>query len=201
MIVVTFNYRGTIFGFPNSPALPIDEQNVGIRDHRAALEWLRDNLAAFGGDPTQITVGGQSSGADSWAALAYTYADDYIARGLLLESGHPLAAEPSGNPSEEFHRIAGIVGCQNKSDSAAELRCMKTIPADTLRGAISNNFLNDFAVPNGGTSMVDNLTLFTPAEYLKLGNAGKFAKVVRTQNTQALRSADFDNLSSPSSWE
>jgi carboxylesterase type B len=197
MIVVTFNYRGTIFGFPNSPALPIDQQNLGIRDHRAALEWLRDNLASFGGDPDQITVGGQSSGADSWAALAYTYPNDYIARGLLLESGHPLAAEPSGDPSEEFHRIAGVVGCRNKSDSAEELRCMKTIPAQTLRDAISPNFINMFAVPNGGTPMIDNITLFTPDEYLKRGNAGRFAKVVCMQCFTSLNRFQLADMLQP----
>jgi hypothetical protein len=75
---------------------------------------------------------------------------------------------------------------------------MKTIPADTLRAAISTDFLNPFAVPNGGTPMVDNVTLFTPDEYLRRGKAGKFAKVVRTQQVLVFNvyvNRDFSSLS------
>jgi acetylcholinesterase len=55
-IVVGINYRVNIFGFPNSAALPLTEQNLGLLDQRAALEWVRSNIAAFGGDPSRITI-------------------------------------------------------------------------------------------------------------------------------------------------
>jgi carboxylesterase type B len=56
------SYRLGLFGFPNSPAISIDRQNLGIRDQRFALEWVRDNIAAFGGDPSCIVMGGESAG-------------------------------------------------------------------------------------------------------------------------------------------
>lgn len=51
-IVVTLNYRLNIFGFPNAEGL--EEQNVGLLDKRMAIEWVRDNIAKFGGDPKRI---------------------------------------------------------------------------------------------------------------------------------------------------
>lgn len=71
MVVVTFNYRTNIFGFPGGErriykkeGLPLTTctiasnlvQNVGLLDQRLAIKWVRDNIAAFGGDPARITV-------------------------------------------------------------------------------------------------------------------------------------------------
>jgi carboxylesterase type B len=168
-----------IFGFPNSRALPANGQNLGLRDHRAALTWVHENIEAFGGDPKKITFGGESSGTDAIAAMAYQYPDDPIARAYIFESGNPDLAIASGDPSAEFNRVAGIVGCRNKSDSEQELQCMKTIPAAALRHAISNETFNTFGVPMGGNPFSDNITLFTAEEYAKRGSAGRFARVVR----------------------
>lgn len=49
VIVVTVNSRGSIFGYPLSPAIPPEKQNAGLHDQRIAVEWLRDNIANFGG--------------------------------------------------------------------------------------------------------------------------------------------------------
>ena len=72
MFVLTLkhSYRLSLFGFPNTPGLPLEAQNLGIRDQRAALEWVRDNIAAFGGDPDRIVHGGQSAGAAITDVLA-----------------------------------------------------------------------------------------------------------------------------------
>lgn len=165
-----------IFGFPNTPALPIDGQNLGMRDIRAALEWLRLNLAAFGGDPNKITIGGQSSGADASAAMLYQYVDDPIVRGIIQESGAP---EYIGTADDsEFRRVAGIVGCADYANRTKELLCMKQIPAESLKHAISNLTVNPFGSPSGGNPMIDNLTLFSAEEYQRRGEAGLFAKVV-----------------------
>lgn len=60
VIHVSLNYRLGIFGFAKSRAL--SSQNAALRDQRLALEWVKDNIAAFGGDPENITIHGQSSG-------------------------------------------------------------------------------------------------------------------------------------------
>lgn len=65
IIHVAINYRLGVFGFAQSAALKADKsENAGLRDQRLALEWIRDNIDAFGGDPEKITVHGQSSGGE-----------------------------------------------------------------------------------------------------------------------------------------
>ncbi len=66
VVVVTFNYRVGIEGFAQIDGAPA---NRGLLDQVAALEWVRDNISAFGGDPDQVTVFGQSAGGGSVAAL------------------------------------------------------------------------------------------------------------------------------------
>ncbi|RVW02719.1 carboxylesterase/lipase family protein [Rhodococcus xishaensis] len=73
VVVVTFNYRLGALGFLDlssfSTADRTFESNLGLRDQIAALEWVRDNIAAFGGDPTEVTLFGESSGAGSITTL------------------------------------------------------------------------------------------------------------------------------------
>lgn len=66
VVVVTFNYRVGLEGFGHLPGAP---PNRGLLDQLAALRWVKANIAAFGGDPEQVTVFGQSAGAGSIAAL------------------------------------------------------------------------------------------------------------------------------------
>lgn len=157
----------------------MDAQNLGLRDQRAALEWLRDNIAGFGGDPSRIVLGGQSAGADSGSAMVYSHEDDPIISGLALQSGTvQIIGASTQAVDSEFVRVATAVGCANSVDRLKELACMRTIDAQRLKHAVSNNTFNAFGSPPGGTPMVDNVTLFTGQEYASRGNAGKFAKVV-----------------------
>jgi carboxylesterase type B len=133
-IVVTINYRLNIFGFPNARGLAA--QNLGILDQRMALEWVRDNVAAFGGDPTKITQWGQSSGSISTDIHSHAFYADPIARGYFLQSGTVLtqaAAFPFVDTTHSnFSFVARHFGCAFPADAdpdgAAELDCMRPVP-------------------------------------------------------------------------
>ncbi|KAL0261343.1 hypothetical protein SLS55_002773 [Diplodia seriata] len=62
VIVVALNYRVTIFGFPNAAALNGQHLNPGLEDQRKAVEWVSQNIRAFGGDPDRMILFGQSAG-------------------------------------------------------------------------------------------------------------------------------------------
>ena len=77
VILVSANYRMNSFGFMAHPALSAESEhgvsgNYGILDHIAALEWVRDNIEAFGGDPNNVTIFGESAGGASIYALLAT---------------------------------------------------------------------------------------------------------------------------------
>jgi len=80
VVVVTFNYRLGAFGF-------LDDTNCGVLDQIAALRWVRDNIAAFGGDPRQVTVGGVSAGAKSVATLLAVPAASGLFQRAISQSG------------------------------------------------------------------------------------------------------------------
>ena len=157
-----------IFGFPNAPNEPA---NLGIRDIRFALEWLRDNVASFGGDPSRIVLGGQSAGSDAAHAMMYTHADGPIVAGLILQSG--VAQYIGEGDGSEWTRITSAVGCAED-----DLPCMRNIPALDLRRAISNDTFNQFSTPSGGTPVVDNHTHLLTKDYMQRGAEGRFARVV-----------------------
>ena len=74
VVVVTVNYRLNVFGFLAHPALSAESDhgasaNYGLMDQIAALRWVRDNIAAFGGDPDNVTIFGESAGSRSVALL------------------------------------------------------------------------------------------------------------------------------------
>ena len=99
-VVVTINYRLGPFGFMAHPALTDESPhgasgNYGLLDKIAALEWVRDNIDAFGGDPENVTIFGQSAG--SWS-VCYLMASP-LAAGSLSQSDRALGRLLSGRSS------------------------------------------------------------------------------------------------------
>ncbi|KAF3019844.1 hypothetical protein E8E14_013329 [Neopestalotiopsis sp. 37M] len=182
-IVVTINYRLNIFGFPNAKGLADDDQNLGILDQRAALEWVRDNIAAFGGDPRRITQWGRSSGAVSTDIHAYAYREDPIAQAYWLQSGLVVDLELEKDTSfSNFSFVARNVGCDmtctddgGDVDGAAELDCMRQVPM-----ALLENFIGQYADRGEMPALTfsvfpDDRVVFS--NYTALSEAGAFARI------------------------
>ena len=99
IIAVSMNYRLGAFGFLNSAeAFEAGDSNMGLRDQRLSLHWIHENIAAFGGDPSKVTIWGQSAGAASVGAqiLAYGGRDDKLFRSAILQSGAPISLASQG---------------------------------------------------------------------------------------------------------
>ena len=90
-VVVTLNYRLGALGFLSAPGVP---PNLGLADQLAALEWVRDNIAVFGGNPADVTLGGQSAGAQSTLALWSAPRARGLVKRIALQSA-PLGMRPS----------------------------------------------------------------------------------------------------------
>jgi para-nitrobenzyl esterase len=84
-VCVAINYRVGIDGFLPIPGVPT---NLGLRDMIAALRWVQDNIAAFGGDPANVTVFGESAGAMAIADLVTSPLANGLFRRAIIQSGH-----------------------------------------------------------------------------------------------------------------
>ena len=121
------SYRVNVFGFPGLPGI---DQNLGLLDQRMAIEWVRNNIRAFGGDPTRITLFGESVGGTSIDYYSFAYKDDPIVSGLIAESGTSISFSnpaPSDNVAM-FNTITSALNCPNATitDSSASLGCMRS---------------------------------------------------------------------------
>lgn len=109
IVFVSFNYRLGIFGFvdfskvPGGQACP-DAINLGLLDQVAALRWIRENIAAFGGDPNRISVLGFESGATSILLLAASGQAKGLFRKAFIFNGSPLSAYDTPEASQALAR-------------------------------------------------------------------------------------------------
>lgn len=145
-IVVSFHYRLNIFGFPSAAGLA--QQNLGLLDQRAAVEWLRANVAAFGGDPERMILWGNSAGAISVDYYNFAYPSDPIVKGLIMDSGTAFSPTPTNDTAyANFTFVADNVGCAGLAgDPAAQVACMRRVDAHTIEDFIAE-YRDSQAVP------------------------------------------------------
>lgn len=149
-----------------------------MRDQRAAVEWLRENVASFGGDPKKITISGQSSGGVAVDYWSYAYREDPIVNGLIAPSGNAFSfpVNAPGIPEKNWNTAVNAVNC---TDAADVLTCMRQVDWKDIRAAAAT------VRPIPSTSVLRSIPPFYPtpdgeivfADYVNLTAAGRFSKM------------------------
>jgi para-nitrobenzyl esterase len=125
VVCVTFSWRTGADGFLYLGEGD-DGANLGLLDHVAALTWVRDNIAAFGGDPDRVTVFGESAGAMSIGVLLAMPRAEGLFRRAVLQSGGAHLVLPSADAARIGARLAEILGVPATREALAE------VPVDRL---------------------------------------------------------------------
>jgi para-nitrobenzyl esterase len=130
-VAVSFNYRLGPLGFLALSSLATEDPhhgtgNLGLLDQQAALRWVRDNIAAYGGDPRQVTIYGESAGGISVCVQLVSPASDGLFQRAITESGPcTLPAQPLTTAEHQGTMLATTLGCPT---DATELACIRSKP-------------------------------------------------------------------------
>lgn len=154
VVVVSFNYRLNVFGFLAHPALTAESEhdssgNYALLDQIAALEWIQQHIAAFGGDPKRVTLFGESAGATNIAYLMSSPLARGLFHGAIMQSGgyavsefrHLVEVEAMG---EGFATTLGATGSEDV------LQALRTADAEDLLRTALEDYPEWASVPSVG---------------------------------------------------
>jgi para-nitrobenzyl esterase len=179
VVLVAINYRLGAEGFTLLDDAPA---NLGLADQAEALRWVRDNITAFGGDPSRVTVFGQSAGGAAVAALLAHPEAPSLMSGAIVQSG-PLAAVPSKGVRKATARLAKDLGIPTTREAFAAVS-----PEDLL--AAQTRVFEKGSILAGGPSLgicVDEATVpVDPADALAAG-AGSSVRLMLGYTTEEYR--------------
>ncbi|KAJ7174636.1 Alpha/Beta hydrolase protein, partial [Mycena filopes] len=147
LIFITFDYRLGQFGFlAGTPVHQAGQLNAGLLDQRAALEWVQTYVELFGGDPSRVTIWGQSAGAGS--TMYHLMAEGGENRGLfhrVMGDSPPAIYLPKYNDAfveDLFVQFAGLAGCGASGNGPATMACLRAASTKTLATAGKNTLAN-----------------------------------------------------------
>jgi para-nitrobenzyl esterase len=170
IVAVTVNYRLGLFGFFAHADLSKESPhhacgNYGLLDQSAALQWVRKNIVAFGGDPKKITIAGESAGSFSVSAQMASPLSKRLFAGAIGESGAMLGRTLPAAPREELEKKGTAFASEVGAASLAALRAM---PAQQLLDAAKSNAFRFSLTVDG---------YFLPKPALEIYTAGEQAHV------------------------
>jgi para-nitrobenzyl esterase len=170
VVAITVNYRLGVFGFLAHPELTKESPhhasgNYGLLDQYAALQWVQENIAAFGGDPARVTIDGESAGSFSVSAQMASPLSKNLFAQAIGESGSLLGMQPPV-PLATAEKMGVDFATSLGARSLAELRAM---PATTILQATSKPGAGHFPVTIDG--------YFFPRSPADIFTAGDQAKV------------------------
>ncbi|GJE92631.1 carotenoid ester lipase precursor [Phanerochaete sordida] len=138
IVYVSLNYRLNAFGFLASKEVKAAGLgNIGLHDQRQALRWVQKYISAFNGDPSKVTIWGQSAGASSVSLQLLTNGGDTegLFRGAFMESGYPWPVGDITGGQPYYEVLVNETGCRGKADT---LQCLREAPCDTLMKAVND---------------------------------------------------------------
>jgi para-nitrobenzyl esterase len=168
VIVVTINYRLSAFGFLALPSLDAESPDhasgdYGLMDQQAAMRWVRNNAFAFGGNPGDATIFGESAGGASVCAnMASPTALGLFSR-AIAESGCIFAAPTKQASEQQGTALAKSLGCTSAATAAA---CLRTKPVAAILKAETASGASWGPVPGGDTLPVAPVSAFLSGHYL-----------------------------------
>ena len=176
LVVVTFNYRLNLFGFMAHPVLDAEGHafgNYGIMDMQAVLRWVKRNAAAFGGDPNNVTVGGQSAGAGASTALVLSPGSKGLIHRAIFQSGGYTPFVPESVAEEKARKFAAAAGCDSKDQKGGDIaKCLRALPAARIEAMAGTASETSALVTN---PMVDGTVI--PRQEIDLIQSGQFNRV------------------------
>ncbi|KAF9889508.1 hypothetical protein FE257_007218 [Aspergillus nanangensis] len=183
ILFVGISYRVGGFGFlPGKEILADGSSNLGLLDQRLALEWIADNIAAFGGDPDKVTIWGESAGSISVYDQMVLYDGDYnykgkpLFHGAIMNSGAAVPADPvdSAKGQAVYDQVVATAGCSSAADT---LECLRELEyTDFLNAANSvPGILSYHSIALSYLPRPDGTILSQSPD--ALGKAGKYAPV------------------------
>ncbi|MEU9983780.1 carboxylesterase family protein [Streptomyces sp. NPDC050856] len=137
VVCVSINYRLGVYGFGYLPDAP-QPANRGLLDQIAALTWVRENIAAFGGDPGNVTVAGESAGAMS--VLALLSRDDGLFHKAIVQSGTAHLGQTTTDATKVLKAVADKLGIQATTAALAGVNTEELLTAqNTVSADISQS--------------------------------------------------------------
>ncbi|KAJ4497006.1 carotenoid ester lipase precursor [Lentinula lateritia] len=136
VIYVSMNYRVTAFGFLSSQEVKdAGVGNLGLQDQREAFRWVQKYIGAFGGDPTKVTIWGESAGAIS--ASLHMVSNSGNTEGLFhaafMQSGSPIPVGDITDGQAYYDSLVEATGCSESSDT---LDCLRGVDYTVLKAAV-----------------------------------------------------------------
>ena len=174
-VIVTCNYRLGALGFLDTRAAG-GVANCGLRDAIAALEWVRDNIAAFGGDPAQVAIFGESAGGGIVLHIAAAPSTRLLYRGAIVQSGATFNTLDDARAALVLEALLSELGL----DDAKRL---VDVPVDELlraQAAAQGALLSTVGMMPFHPMVDDDLLPWPPAEALATGSAAERPLVIGT---------------------
>jgi len=201
LVVVTVNYRLGALGFLAHPALSKEAEgagsgNYGLLDQVEALRWVRDNIAAFSGDPERILLVGQGAGADNVCALLGAPAARGLFHAAALHSGS-CRARSLAEAEAVGQEVAAAAGC---GDSEAPADCLRSVAPSELVAVTPRVFTDGRATSAFGPVVDAQLLRKEPLESLRLGEAAPVPLVVGANADEAGLLVPFETVT-PAAWD